>query len=77
MEVEVKEGKYPIGMLGDVKIDFIHYDSFEKGVYKWEERKGRINWNNIFIVGSEKKGCTYETIREFEELPYKNKVIYT
>ena len=77
VEVEVKEGKYPIGMLGDVKIDFIHYDSFEEGVYKWEERKGRINWNNMFIVGSEKKGCTYETIREFEELPYKNKVIYT
>ena len=77
VKVDVKEGMCPVGMLGDVKIDFIHYDSFEEGVYKWEERKGRINWNNLFIVGSEKDGCTYETIREFEELPYKNKVIFT
>lgn len=44
---------------------------------KWEERKQRINWENIFIVGSEKDGCTYETIRNFERLPFKNKVIFT
>ena len=24
-----------------------------------------------------KQGCTYETIKNFEELPYKNKVIFT
>lgn len=76
--VEVKEeSKCPVGLLGDIKIYFIHYDSFEEGVYKWKERKGRINWNNLLIVGSEKDGCTYETIRDFDRLPYKNKVIFT
>lgn len=67
----------PTGMLGDVKIYFIHYDSFKDAKTKWEERKKRINWNNIFIVGSEKDQCTYDTIKNFEQLPYKNKVIFT
>ena len=82
MEQEMTEAhdqKYqsPVGILGDIKIHFIHYDSFEEGVLKWEERKRRINWNNLFIIGSEKDGCTYETIKEFEKLPFKNKVIFT
>ena len=67
----------PVGLLGDIKIYFIHYDSFDQGRRKWEERKKRINWENIFIVGSEKDGCTYETIKNFEELPFENKVIFT
>ena len=75
---EVKEEyKCPVGLLGDIRIYFIHYNSFEEGKLKWEERKQRINWDNIFIVGTERDGCTYETIRDFEQLPYKNKVIFT
>lgn len=76
--VEVEGGSTcPVGMLGDIKIHFIHYASFEEGANKWSERKKRMNWEKLFIVGSEKDGCTYETIEEFEELPYKNKVIFT
>ncbi len=75
---EKEEGfKCPTGLLGDIRVYFIHYNSFEEGKQKWEERKRRINWDNIFIVGTERDGCTYETIREFEELPYQNKVIFT
>lgn len=29
----------PVGMLGDVQINFIHYETFDQGVSKWEERK--------------------------------------
>lgn len=76
--VELNEkSECPMGMLGDVKIYFIHYDSFKDAKTKWEERKKRINWDNIFIVGSEKDQCTYDTIKNFEQLPYKNKVIFT
>ena len=43
--VEVKEkSSCPIGMLGDVRIGFIHYDTFEEAIQKWEDRKKRINW---------------------------------
>lgn len=72
-----EEGKYPSGLLGDIKIDFVHYDTYEEGAAKWEERKKRINWDNLFFVGVEKDGCTYELIRRFDQLPYKHKVIFT
>ncbi|MCI9618748.1 MAG: DUF1919 domain-containing protein [Dorea sp.] len=68
---------YPTGMLDDIKIMFMHYPTFEEGVEKWNERKKRINWENLFIVGTEKDGCTYETIQRFDRLPYENKVIFT
>ena len=76
--IELKEeSRYPIGQLGDIKIYFVHYGTFEEGVAKWEERKKRIRWDNLFIMGTDKDGCTYETIRKFDNLPYKNKVIFT
>ena len=52
--VKSEEGKCPIGLLGDIKINFIHYSNFEESKRKWEERKKRINWDNIFVVGSDR-----------------------
>lgn len=76
--VEVKgESGCPAGLLGDVRINFVHYDTFEEGRRKWDERKKRINWENLFIVGTEKDGCSYETLQRFDSLPYKNKVVFT
>lgn len=68
---------YPTGMLGDIEIRFNHYKSFEEAVQKWEERKKRIDWDNLFILGIDGDGCTYESIKRFDALPYKNKVIFT
>lgn len=75
--LEVKGEKKPAGMLGDIKISFVHYNTFTEGAEKWEKRKQKINWDNLFIIGTDKDGCTYETLRRFEQLPYENKVIFT
>nr|WP_304971160.1 DUF1919 domain-containing protein [uncultured Schaedlerella sp.] len=75
-EVEDKSG-VPTGLLGDIKVHFVHYKNFEEGRVKWKERKQRINWDNLFFIGSERGDCTYETVRRFDQLPYKNKVIFT
>lgn len=68
---------YPTGMLSDIKIRFNHYSSFEEAEKKWEERKKRINWNNLFIIGIDGDNCTYESMLRFDNLPFKNKVIFT
>ncbi len=68
---------YPTGMLGDIEIRFNHYKTFEEAVEKWEERKKRIQWDNLFILGIDGDHCTYESIKRFDSLPYKNKVIFT
>lgn len=76
VEVKGEEG-CPVGLLGDIRINFVHYDTFEEGVKKWEERKKRIHWENLFLIGTEKDGCSYETLQRFDRLPYENKVIFT
>lgn len=70
---------YPVGMAADIKIYFMHYDTFEEAVKAWEKRKKRmlLNPDNLFIFGCERGKCTYETLRRFDRLPYKNKVVFT
>ena len=68
---------YPVGKLEDIKIYFMHYKSEEEADVKWEERKKRINYDNLFIMMTDRDGCTYEDLKEFDSLPYKNKVVFT
>ena len=67
---------YPIGKLDDVSIYFQHYDTFEQAKEKWDERKKRINKNNLFVLFTDRDGCTYEDLVEFDSLPY-NKIVFT
>ena len=68
---------YPCGMIGDVQIRFNHYKTFEEAAAKWEERKKRIDWSNLFLIGIDGDGCTYDSLRRFDALPYPDKVIFT
>ena len=68
---------YPCGMLGDIEIRFNHYKTFEEAVAKWEERKQRINWDNLYIIAIDGDNCTEESLHRFDNLPYKHKVIFT
>ena len=77
VEIEDKNHQFPCGMLDDIKIRFNHYDTFEEAVYKWNERKKRINWDNIYIMGIDGDKASYSSLKKFDKLPYKNKVIFT
>ena len=68
---------YPCGMVGDVEIRFNHYKTFEEARDKWEERKKRIDWDNLFIIGIDGDDCTYESLCRFNALPYEHEVIFT
>lgn len=68
---------YPCGMVGNVEIRFNHYKSFKEAADKWNERKQRIDWDNLFIIGIDGDDCTYESLRRFNDLPYPNKVVFT
>lgn len=66
--------EYPIGLLNDILLYFNHYESFDQAVSCWERRKKRINKNNILIVSY---ATSEKTLYEFENIPYKNKLIFT
>jgi len=67
---------YPIGKLIDIEIYFMHYDNFEEAKTKWYERCKRVQRDNIFLMMTDRDGCTYDDIANFDKLPY-NKVIFT
>lgn len=70
-----EEGPCPAGLLGDVRVNFVHYKNFDEGKKKWDERKKRIRWDRIFIIGSEKDDCDYGVLQAFEKLPYPKAVL--
>lgn len=61
----------------DIEILLTHYKNYDEACENWERRKKRFNPDNMFVVFCDKMGCTYDIIKEFDELPIKNKVIFT
>lgn len=41
---------YPIGVLGGAEIHFLHYESEEEALEKWNRRKARIDYQNLYFV---------------------------
>jgi uncharacterized protein (DUF1919 family) len=74
------EWDYPVAILkgdyGDITIYFSHYKNQQQANNKWEQRKKRINWNNIIIV-MDGDNCTDQQIAAFDKIPHLHKVIYT
>lgn len=76
--VEIPSGEtFPVGRVEDVTVYFMHYKTFEEARNKWIERSVRVDMNNLFVMMSDKNGCTEKHIAEFDALPYENKVIFT
>ena len=71
---ETQKREYPLGRLNDILLNFNHYFSFDEAVSCWEKRKKRINKNNMLIVS---KATSEKTLYEFENIPCKNKLIFT
>ena len=53
-------------------------DSYDKIISKWNERKERINYNNIVVICTDRNvfkkpftKCSKETVKEFGNIPYK------
>ena len=77
--VEVKENgiSFPIGELEDIRIYFMHYSTFDEAKFKWNQRRERINYDNLFILFNDKDNCSEDDLRAFDSLLYKNKVVFT
>ncbi len=67
---------YPIGIIGDIKIFFMHYTSCEEALAKWEERKARINKDRIFVIMVERDGFSKQDFENFKKIKYP-KLLFT
>lgn len=73
--------KYPVADLKcdglkDIRIFFMHYASREEAESKWYERANRVDYNNLFLICSD-KGLTYGDIERYDKIACTNKVIFT
>lgn len=72
---------YPVGFLGNgenkITLYFQHYSSFTEAVEKWNKRKIRINFDNLFVIMTDRDGVDYNIMKQFDQLPYRHKVILT
>lgn len=78
--IEVKDSneKFPVGEIEyngqKITLNFMHYNSFEEAKEKWDERKKRIDYSNIYVTQIV-VDATKEDIEAFDALPYKNKMM--
>lgn len=70
------ECSYPLIRIEDIKIHAVHYKTVDEFKEKWVSRGKRINFDNLFVLMTERDGCTTEHIKAFDQLPYRNKVIF-
>jgi uncharacterized protein (DUF1919 family) len=68
---------YPVGKIDDIELHFVHYNSVAEAREKWEKRLKRVNFDNIFVIGSDRGYCTPDIIARFLHLPFKNKLFFS
>lgn len=68
---------YPIGVLGEIEIHFLHYASEEEARTKWNRRKIKVNFENLVVKYSEKDLATDAFIVEFNSMDFERKVLLT
>ena len=82
-EIKQNEYEYPIAKLGDITLYLVHYKSVQDAQIKWRERSERFkeNWGgesqNMFCIMNDRNWCTEQDLIDFDNLPYRNKVVFT
>lgn len=62
---------YPLFGLGDIQLRMLHYKEADDALTKWNNRKHRINWLNLFVI---MYTANKEILQQFDALPYDKKV---
>lgn len=70
-------GSVPIGLLDNIKIHFTHYRSFAEATTMWEKRADRINYENLYIICTDRDGITPEDIRQLQNIKCKKLICFT
>ena len=68
---------YPVALLEDIEIHFLHYADEEEARSKWSRRLARMNWDNLYFKMNDNDQATYQLLKDFQDLPYQAKVIFS
>ena len=68
--------EYPVGVLDDIEIHFMHYDTCREAKEAWERRAHRINLKKILVLATDRNGFDQATFELWKQIPYP-KVLFT
>lgn len=75
--------RYPKGLLfyedggekKSISLYFPHDNDTEKIQNDWLRRSKRVNYDNLYIIATDRDGLTKEIMERFSKLPYKHKIL--
>lgn len=71
----------PMAYCDDILIHFNHYKTEEEASAKWYERRNRINYDNLFIITSDRsylgQNVSAEDINSLKNIPCKGRLVFT
>jgi glycosyltransferase involved in cell wall biosynthesis/uncharacterized protein (DUF1919 family) len=80
LDGEEKDVDYPVGKLcaggKSVRINFMHYTSFDEAASKWYQRSSRVDFSKIIVVDELTDGADQEHLQWFSSLKYP-KLLYS
>ncbi|CCY49851.1 MULTISPECIES: DUF1919 domain-containing protein [Bacteroides] len=59
---------YPVGLIDDVEVYFMHYPDPEEALSKWYRRASRMNFKKLFFLLTETELTTEDHIKRFSNL---------
>lgn len=68
---------FPVGLLDDIVICFQHYESYTQAKQKWDERKQRIEWDNIGYIFHARGSEYWRETQQFLDLKLPHSVALT
>lgn len=70
-------GSYPVGLVDDVEIEFLHYTNECEAYDKWMRRVKRVNRDKMLVKFNDQNLCTVNDVQKFMQIPIKNKLFFT
>ena len=71
------EENCPVALLDDIKIYFTHYKTEEEALQKWQERKDRIQRDNLFIMLNDRDGISDDAMAALFQVKCRGMVMFS
>ena len=73
--MDTAEFDFPVAMLDDIHIFFNHAKTNEEAEEDWNKRRGRVNYENLYIIMFDGDGITKDDMLRLENIDCRNKIV--
>lgn len=70
------EEEYPVGILDDIEIHFMHYLTCKDAEEAWNRRRSRIRKDRILVLSTDREGFDSAVYKKWQMIPYE-KLLFT